>query len=58
VVDQVVDDLELARGAVVARKAAEQRLDEVVDEAGEDARCLGGIELLDFVSPAFAADLS
>ena len=45
VVDQAVDDLELARGAVVAGEAAEQRLDEVVDEAGEDARGLGGVEV-------------
>ena len=57
VVDQVVDDLELARGAVVAGQAAEQRLHQVVHEAGEDARGFGGVEVLDFVVPAFAADL-
>ena len=56
-VDQVVDDLELAGGAVLAGEAAEQRLDEVVDEAGEDARGLGGVEVLDLVPPPFAADL-
>ena len=33
-------DRELARGAVVAREAAEQRLHEVVDEACEHARHL------------------
>ena len=57
VVDQVVDDLELARRAIVAGEAAKQRFDEVVDEAGEDARGLGGVEVGDFVAPAFAADL-
>ena len=54
---QVVDDLNLTRGAVLAGEAAEQRLDEVVDEAGENARGLRGIEVGDFVAPAFAADL-
>jgi hypothetical protein len=57
VIDQVVDDLELARGAVVAGEAAEEGFHEVVDESGEDARRLGGVKLLDFVSPAFASDL-
>ena len=44
-------------GAVLAREAAEEGLDEVVDEAGEDARGFGGIEALDLVPPPFAADL-
>ena len=57
VIDQVVDDLELTRGAVVTREAAEQRLHEVVDEAGEDARRLGGVGVLDLVAPALASDL-
>ncbi len=56
-VDQVVDDLELTRGAVVAGQAAEERLNEVVHETGEDAGGFGGVELLDFVSPALASDL-
>ena len=56
-VDQVVDDLELAGGAVLTREATEQRLDEVVDEAGEDAGRFGGVEALDLVAPAFATDL-
>ena len=56
-IDQVVDDLELASGAVVAREAAEQWFNEVVDEAGEDAGRFGWVELLDFVAPAFSADL-
>jgi len=50
-------DRELARGAIVAREAAEQRLHEVVDEPGENAGCFGGVEGGDFVAPAFAADL-
>ena len=54
---EVVDDFELASGAVLAGEAAEEWLDEVVDEAGEDARRLGGVEVGDFVAPAFAADL-
>ena len=57
VVDQVVDDLELARGAVFAREASEEWLHEVVDEAGEDARSLGGVEAGDFVAPACGANL-
>ena len=56
-VDQAVDDLELAGGVIFAGEAAEQRFDEVVDEPGEDARGLGGIEAGDFVAPPFAADL-
>jgi hypothetical protein len=28
-----------------------------VDETGEDARSLGGVEIGDFVAPAFAANL-
>ena len=42
---------------VVDGEAAEQGLHEVVDEASEDARRLGGVEVGDFVAPAFAADL-
>ena len=57
VADQVVDDLELAGGSVVAGQAAEEGFHEVVDEAGEDARGLGRVEVFDLVSPAFAADL-
>ena len=44
-IDQVVDDLELAGGAVVAREAAKQRFDEVVDKADEDAGASAGSRL-------------
>ena len=50
-------DLELARGAVVTSEAAELRLHQVVHEAGEDARRLGGVEVGDLVAPPLAADL-
>ena len=56
-VDQVVDDLELASGAIIAREAAEQRLHQVVHEACEDAGRLGGVQVFDLVPPPFAADL-
>ena len=48
---------ELASGAVVAREAAEQRLDQIVHEPREDARRLGRVEVGDLVAPAFASDL-
>ena len=55
--DQAVNDFELAGGAVLAGEAAKQRFDEVVDEAGEDAGSLGGVEALDLVPPPLAPDL-
>jgi len=47
----------LPRGAVVARQATQQRLDQVVHEAGEDAGGLGFVEVGDLVVPVLAADL-
>jgi hypothetical protein len=55
--NEAVDDLELLRGAVLAGEAPEERLDQVVNEPGENARGLGGIEALDLVPPPFAPDL-
>jgi hypothetical protein len=57
VVDQVVDDLELARGAVLAGQAAEQRFDEAAHEAGEDAGRFRGVRVGDLVASASPADL-
>jgi len=39
------------------RKTPSCRLHKVVDDAGEYAGCLGGVELGDFVSPPFTANL-
>ena len=53
----VDESMQPAGGAVLAGEAPEEWLDKVVNEPGENARRLGGVEVGDFVHPPLASDL-